>query len=121
VKLNTSLPLLSLCVRNVVLLTSNNDLSERVYVASEIRIGHALLAFVVVRTSGTVVLMTSENLPGAHGTLLYEFGRISVVQMPENHHTRVLRSPNLIELVVIALTQVQEKLSVVEKVTVHLL
>ena len=41
------------------------------------------------------------------------------MQMPQHHHRRVLRSSQLVELVMVSLAQIQEGLSVVQKFAIQ--
>jgi len=57
-----------------------------------------------------MVAIASENVCMAICAGWHELGSIRIVQVIQHHHTRVLRSPQLVELVVVALTQVEERL-----------
>jgi hypothetical protein len=52
--------------------------------------------------------------------LLDEFRGIAIVKMPKYHHGRMLGSPEVIKLVVITLAEIQEGLTIVQKLTIHL-
>ena len=56
-------------------------------------------------TSFTVVPVTHKYLLGTQCTVWNELGRIRIMQMVQNHHTSVLRASQLIELVMVTLTQ----------------
>ena len=55
-----------------------------------------------------------ENIHVAHVAVMYKLRSVWIVQVVEHHHGRVLCSAQLIELVVITLTEIQERLAGVE-------
>jgi hypothetical protein len=55
-----------------------------------------------------VVSSARENVHVAHVTVMYKLRGVGIVQVVEHHHGRVLRPTQLIELVVISLTEIQE-------------
>ena len=61
-----------------------------------------------------VVSSARENVHVTHVTVMYELRSVWIVQVVEHHHGRVLRSAQLVELVVITLTEVQEGLAGIE-------
>ena len=55
-----------------------------------------------------------ENVHVAHVTVMHKLRSVWIVQVVEHHHGRVLCSAQLIELVVITLTEIQEGLAGIE-------
>ena len=76
-------------------------------------------ALIEIGACRAVVSIPRKNFSRASGALLHELGSITVVQMPQNHHGRVFRSTQMVELVVIALAKIQESLPVVQKFTIQ--
>ena len=62
----------------------------------------------------TVVSGARENVRVAGVAIMYKLRGVWIVQVVQHHHGGVLRSTQLIELVVIALTEIQERLAGVE-------
>mmetsp|Transcript_5030 Transcript_5030/g.8377 ORF Transcript_5030/g.8377 Transcript_5030/m.8377 type:complete len:116 (+) Transcript_5030:457-804(+) len=85
------------------------------------RIAKTVDALVKVCTGGAVVTLPLKYLTRAYRTLLDKFRGVTVVQMPEDHHGCVLGAAKGIELIMVALTEIEEELAVVEKFTVHFL
>jgi hypothetical protein len=79
----------------------------------------AFLALVKVRAGGTVEAVAREDLSRASCTLLYELWGVSIVKMPQNHHGRMLRSADMVELVVITLAEIEECLAIVQEFTIE--
>lgn len=61
-----------------------------------------------------VVAVSCEDIRVALAAAGHELGRVGRVQVVENHHAGVLGAPQLVELVVVALAQVEEGLPRVE-------
>ena len=66
---------------------------------------------VILFTWLAAVFMTDQNVLMTHITIRNEFGCVRIVHMVQNHHTRVLCPSQLVELIVVALTEIQEGLS----------
>ena len=85
-ELNTSLTLLALSICKLSLLASHGNRLQLVRMPWCVGVLDAILALIKVGTSRAVEAIALENLSGACCTLLDKLGRISVVQMPEDHH-----------------------------------
>ena len=72
--------------------------------SASLRILMAFFAQVIVRTRITVIPFAAQNFSTARDALLHKLRSVPVVQMPQDHHRRVFRSAQLVELIVVALT-----------------
>ena len=81
----------------------------------------AVLAEVEIVASRAIVSIPDKNLAAAVGALLNKLGRLTIMKVPQDHHTRVLRPPKRVELIVVTLAQIQECLPVVQELTVQVL
>jgi len=121
VQLYTSLSFFSLCLGEFGLLSgSDRDWFEWMGMSGDVGVGETFGTDIVIGTGGTVVAVAGENFARADGTLLDKLGGIAIVQMPQHHHRGVFGTPQHIKLVMVALTQVEKCLSIIEEFTIHL-
>mmetsp|Transcript_9995 Transcript_9995/g.17981 ORF Transcript_9995/g.17981 Transcript_9995/m.17981 type:complete len:207 (+) Transcript_9995:161-781(+) len=105
---NATLTLLPLFRRERTLLSSHRDGLQLMLMTGDGRVAQTVNALIKVGTGGTMVSLPLQNLAGADGTLLDKLGRVAIVQVPQYHHGRVLGPAERIELVVVALAEVQK-------------
>ena len=75
----------------------------------------AFTAKIKIWTGITVPAISREDLLATRTARLYEFGSPTIMKMPKNHHRGVFGSPELVELIVVASTKVQEGLAIVQE------
>lgn len=83
------------------------------------RVAQTVNALIKVCAGGTVITLPLEYLTRADGTLLDKFWSISIVKVPEDHHRGMFCTAEGVKLIVVALTEVEEQLAVIEEFTVH--
>lgn len=85
-------------------------------------VGVGILVTVVAKikiwTCIAVPAISREDFLATRTAGLYEFGSASIMKMPQNHHRGMFCPTELVELVVIASTQVQEGLSIIQELAI---
>lgn len=126
VELNVSLPLPTLVFGEaaaaviVGTATLDGDRLHLVRTGASVGIG-VLVAFaakIKIWTGIAVPAISREDLLATRTARLYEFGSPAIMKMPKNHHRGVFCSPELVELIVVASTKVQEGLAIVQELAI---
>lgn len=101
-KLNTAFTLFTLFFRDY--LGSRSNLLQRMIVDARAMLCHTRGTKINLTTAAMIRLL--KNVLFAMRAGWNELGRVGIVQMVQNHHTGMLRAAQLVELVVVSLTQI---------------
>mmetsp|Transcript_14556 Transcript_14556/g.23719 ORF Transcript_14556/g.23719 Transcript_14556/m.23719 type:complete len:232 (-) Transcript_14556:3902-4597(-) len=78
-----------------------------------------LSAKIKVGTGVAMMAVSRSNFSGTRKALLHELGSLTILQMPQDHHRRVLGSSEFIKLIVISTTEIQEALTCIEEFAIN--